>query len=78
MTYSHCGPSISYEKTGPGQLYDISKEKDVMTPQRNLVYLPTRRAVAGGDYSAVNHSIGPVGGRLLVDESVKAINSMWP
>jgi len=41
-------------------------------------YLPTRRAVAGGDYSAVNHTVGPIGGRVLVDESVKAINSLWP
>jgi hypothetical protein len=41
-------------------------------------YLPTRRAVAGGDYSAVNHEVGPKGGRVLVDETVKAINSMWP
>jgi len=41
-------------------------------------YLPTRRAVAGGDYSAVNHTVGPKGGRLLVDESVKAINALWP
>jgi hypothetical protein len=41
-------------------------------------YLPTRRAVAGGDYSAVNHTVGPTGGRVLVDESVKAMNSMWP
>jgi hypothetical protein len=41
-------------------------------------YLPTRRAVAGGDYSAVNHTVGPRGGRVLVDESVKAINSLWP
>ena len=41
-------------------------------------YLPTRRAVAGGDYSAVNHTVGPKGGRVLVDETVKAINSLWP
>ena len=41
-------------------------------------YLPTRRAVAGGDYSAVNHTVGPRGGAVLVDESVKAINSLWP
>jgi hypothetical protein len=34
--------------------------------------------VAGGDYSAVNHTVGPIGGRALVDESVKAINSLWP
>lgn len=41
-------------------------------------YLPTRRAVAGGDYSAVNHTVGPKGGQVLVEESVKAINSLWP
>lgn len=41
-------------------------------------YLPTRRAVAGGDYSAVNHTVGPKGGRVLVDESVKAVNALWP
>ena len=41
-------------------------------------YLPTRRAVAGGDYSAVNHNVGPKGGQVLVDETVKAINAMWP
>jgi hypothetical protein len=41
-------------------------------------YLPTRRAVAGGDYSAVNYTVGPLGGRALVEESVKAINSLWP
>jgi len=40
-------------------------------------YLPTRRAVAGGDYSAVNHEIGPKGGNVLVDQTVKAINAMW-
>jgi hypothetical protein len=32
-THTHCGPSISYKRTGPGELYDISEEKDVMTPQ---------------------------------------------
>jgi hypothetical protein len=41
-------------------------------------YLPTRRAVTGGDYSAVNYTVGPLGGRALVDESVRAINALWP
>jgi len=41
-------------------------------------YLPTRRAVAGGDYSAVNHTVGPRGGSALVEASVEAINSLWP
>jgi len=42
-------------------------------------YLPTARAVAGGGYSAIVESstIGPEGGQVLVDESVKLINSMW-
>ncbi len=41
-------------------------------------YLPTRRAVAGGDYSAVNHTVGPRGGQVLVDETVKTLDSLWP
>ena len=41
-------------------------------------YLPTRRAVTGGDYSAVNYTVGPLGGQMLVDESVTAINALWP
>ncbi|MCX7827428.1 MAG: hypothetical protein N2689_18000, partial [Verrucomicrobiae bacterium] len=42
VTHTHCGPSISYEKTGPGQLYDISKETDVMTPQQYIRLLYDR------------------------------------
>ena len=41
-------------------------------------YLPTRRAVTGGDYSAANFTVGPRGGSALVEESVQAINSLWP
>jgi hypothetical protein len=41
-------------------------------------YLPTRRAVAGGDYSAVNHTVGPKGGRVLVDTTVQALDLLWP
>jgi hypothetical protein len=41
-THTHCGPSISYERTGPGQLYDISNEKDVMTPQQYILLLYER------------------------------------
>ena len=39
VTHTHCGPSISYDKTGPGQLYDISQEKEVMTPQQYIQFL---------------------------------------
>ncbi|MCX6895361.1 MAG: hypothetical protein NTZ16_07695, partial [Verrucomicrobia bacterium] len=37
-------------------------------------YLPTARAVAGGGYSAliINGAVGPEGGQMLVDASVKA------
>ena len=42
-------------------------------------YLPTARAVEGGGYSAVIESnwVGPAGGRLLVDESVRMLESLW-
>jgi sugar phosphate isomerase/epimerase len=43
-------------------------------------YLPTARAVTGGGYSAVIESnwVGPAGGRLLVDESVRMLQDLWP
>lgn len=43
-------------------------------------YLPTDRAVQGGGYSAVVQSgkVGPAGGQLLVEETVKQINALWP
>lgn len=43
-------------------------------------YLPTAKAVAGGGYSAVAQSslIGPEGGQILVDETVRLINEMFP
>lgn len=42
-------------------------------------YLPTARAVEGGSYSAVIESnwVGPAGGRLLVDESVRMLEALW-
>jgi hypothetical protein len=42
-------------------------------------YLPTEKAVRGGHYSAVVHSslVGPEGGSILVDKTVKIINSLW-
>lgn len=41
-------------------------------------YLPTSRAVQGGGYSADKFIVGPVGGQLLVDETVKRINALFP
>jgi len=42
-------------------------------------YLPTEKAVRGGHYSAVVHSslVGPEGGQVLVDETVKLIDSTF-
>lgn len=42
-------------------------------------YLPTVRAVEGGGYSAVVESnvVGPEGGRILVDESVRMLEELW-
>ena len=42
-------------------------------------YLPTRRAVEGGGYSAriVDGVVGPEGGDVLVNETVGILNEMW-
>lgn len=42
-------------------------------------YLPTEEAIRGGHYSTAVYSnrVGPEGGNVLVNETVKAINSMW-
>ncbi len=41
-------------------------------------YLPTARAVAGGGYSADKFVVGPEGAAVFVEESVAAINALWP
>ena len=43
-------------------------------------YLPTKRAVAGGSYSAEVYSnlVGPEGGKALVHRTVDEINALWP
>ena len=40
-------------------------------------YLPTDRAVKGGGYSADKFIVGPAGGQVLVDETVKHINELF-
>ena len=42
-------------------------------------YVPTRRAVAGGGYSAEISSnlVGPKGGQVLVEETIKRIKRLW-
>jgi hypothetical protein len=40
-------------------------------------YLPTERAIKGGGYSAVKYAVGPEGGQVLVNETVRLINAMW-
>ena len=42
-------------------------------------YLPTRRAVAGGGYSAriVDGVVGPEGGDVLVNATLKSLGQMW-
>jgi hypothetical protein len=43
-------------------------------------YLPTERAVQGGGYSACidDGVVGPEGGRVLVEETLRMFNAMWP
>ncbi len=43
----------------------------------NSGYLPTEKAAKGGGYSAENYNVGPEGGQVLVDETVKQINAFW-
>ncbi|MFC1509423.1 hypothetical protein ACFL60_07050, partial [Candidatus Omnitrophota bacterium] len=40
-------------------------------------YLPTARAIPGGGYSAMVTRVGPKGGKVLVNETVDAINALW-
>jgi hypothetical protein len=40
-------------------------------------YLPTEKAIEGGGYSADKFIVGPIGGQVLVDETVRRINTMW-
>jgi sugar phosphate isomerase/epimerase len=41
-------------------------------------YLPTARAIEGGGYSADKFVVGPEGGQVLVEETVKEIKKLWP
>jgi len=43
-------------------------------------YVPTPLAAQGGGYSAIvqSNEIGPEGGQALVNETVAAVNSLWP
>jgi hypothetical protein len=40
-------------------------------------YLPTEKAIRGGGYSADKFIVGPQGGQVLVDETVKRLNGLW-
>jgi hypothetical protein len=40
-------------------------------------YLPTERAVKGGGYSADKLIVGPAGGQILVEETVKQVNQLF-
>lgn len=41
-------------------------------------YLPTERGVKAGGYSADKFLVGPAGGKVLVEETVKNINQLFP
>lgn len=42
-------------------------------------YLPSERAVKGGGYGAViqSNTVGPEGGQVLVEETLKMVDGMW-
>ena len=59
-----------------------ARSKAVLTLTSQLTagragYLPTPKAVKGGGYSAEVYRVGPEGGQVLVDETVKRINQLW-
>jgi hypothetical protein len=43
-------------------------------------YLPTERGMAGGAYGAViqSNTVGPEGGRVLVERTLEMMNELWP
>lgn len=41
-------------------------------------YLPTADGVRGGGYSAENYLVTPEGGQVIVNETVAALNALWP
>ncbi|OQB27558.1 MAG: hypothetical protein BWY09_03180 [Candidatus Hydrogenedentes bacterium ADurb.Bin179] len=43
-------------------------------------YLPTQAALSGGAYSSriADNKVGPEGGAVLVEETITAINALWP
>ena len=44
------------------------------------MYLPTALAIEGGSYSGLPHvnKVGPDGGQILVDQTLKAMHSLFP
>ena len=40
-------------------------------------YLPTEKGVQGGGYSADKYIVGPKGGQVLVDETVRQLTALW-
>ena len=49
----------------------------VQTACQQAGYLPTIKAVKGGGYSADKFIVGPEGGQVLVNETVRLIKEMW-
>jgi len=47
--------------------------------QTDGTYLPTERAVAARSYGAeaVDNTVGPEGGQMIVERSLEALNAMW-
>ena len=41
-------------------------------------YLPSARAVQGGGYSADKFRVGPEGGQVLVEETLRQIQALFP
>jgi len=62
------------------QIQGRSKAKQTFVVQLSCDtcgYLATQRAIEGGGYSAMVNHVGPDGGKMLVDETIKVITELW-
>jgi len=49
----------------------------VQLSSQHCGYLPTEKAVQGGGYSADKYIVGPEGGQVLVNETLRQIQALW-
>ena len=62
--------------------FDVTKPEG-LSPEEQWgsagTYLPTQRGTEGGSYGGIiqTNLVGPAGGQILVDETLKLVNELW-